>query len=305
MGMLDEAILFGERAQETANRFESDQELFLIAYRGSSYAHWVRGDVKKAAEFGQVLLDYGKRHSNILGTIYYYLSMGYSRSIAGDISSAMEFYKKTIQHTPDTMTSNPATLAAKTLLGMGYLSLGQMKEAQDAFEEIIEHSKRLGFEFVGGPALMMKGTALFALGNVKEGIALTEKALRTLFESKSLWRYAQGNYLMGRVYSKIAQGGDGKKDFSFLIKNIGFLMKTLPFAHKKAAEHLNIAIKTAGEIGAKSILGQAYLELGQLHHTKGKAEKARECINHAIDAFEKCEADVFLKQAREALAALG
>jgi tetratricopeptide (TPR) repeat protein len=79
----------------------------------------------------------------------------------------------------------------------------------------------------------------------------------------------------------------------------------LPFAHKKAAEHLNIAIKTAGEIGAKSILGQAYLELGQLHHTKGKAEKARECINHAIDAFEKCEADVFLKQAREALAALG
>jgi tetratricopeptide (TPR) repeat protein len=78
----------------------------------------------------------------------------------------------------------------------------------------------------------------------------------------------------------------------------------LPFALKKAEEHFTIAIKTAGEIGAKSYLGQAYLELGQLHKAKGKTEKARECITHAIEAFEKCEADVFLKQAREALASL-
>jgi hypothetical protein len=41
--------------------------------------------------------------------------------------------------------------------------------------------------------------------------------------------------------------------------------------------------------------------LGKLHKSKGKTEKARECISHAINAFEKCEADVFLKQAREAL----
>jgi len=75
----------------------------------------------------------------------------------------------------------------------------------------------------------------------------------------------------------------------------------LPFALKKAEEHFTIAIKTAGEIGAKSYLGQAYLELGQLYKAKGKTEKARECISHAINAFEKCEADVFLKQAREAL----
>jgi tetratricopeptide (TPR) repeat protein len=151
----------------------------------------------------------------------------------------------------------------------------------------------------------MKGTALIALGNMKEGVALNKRAMHTLLESKSLWRYATGNYLIGRVYSKIAQGGGEKRDYSFLIKNIGFLIKTVPFAYKRAEEHLNIAIKTAGEIGAKSVLGQAYLELGQLHKAKGKTEKARECISKAIDAFEKCEADVFLKQSKEVLAALG
>jgi tetratricopeptide (TPR) repeat protein len=195
--------------------------------------------------------------------------------------------------------------AAKTLLGMCHLSIGQMNEAKDTFEEVIEHSTKFGYEWVGAPALLMKGLALIAQGDLKEGVALYENAMRTLFESKSLFRYATGNYLMGRVYSKIAQGGGEKKDFSFLIKNIGFLIKTVPFALKKAEEHFNEAIKVAKEIGAKSTLGQAYLELGRLYEAKGKTDKARECISNAIEAFEKCEADVFLKQAREALAALG
>jgi class 3 adenylate cyclase/tetratricopeptide (TPR) repeat protein len=301
LGMLDEAIIFGERARDIANRFESEQQLFRLAYSSSSYAHYLRGDVNKAAAFGKNLLDYGNRYSNMYCATYYYMAMGYSTSSAGDISSAIEFYKKTIQHSPDAMLSN----AAKMLLGMCYLSLGQMKNATGAFEEVIEHNKSYGYEWVGGPAQAMKGMVLIAQGDLKQGMRIYENAMRTLLESKSMFRYAGGNYLMGKVYSKMAQGGGEKKGFSFLIKNIGFLIKTLPFAHKKAEEHLNIAIKTAGDIGSKSFLGQAYLELGQLYKSKGKTDKARECISKAIVAFERCEADVFLKQAREALATLG
>jgi hypothetical protein len=109
---------------------------------------------------------------------------------------------------------------------------------------------------------------------------------------------------VGKIYSRLAQGGEEKRDFSFLMRNIGFLIKNLPSAHKKAEEHLNIAIETAGEIGAKGILGQAYLELGRLHKARGKMGKARECLTHSIETFETCEADVFLKQARDAFAAL-
>jgi len=300
LGMLDEAIIFGGRAQEIANRFESEQQLFRIAYSSSAYAHWCRGDVRKTAELGQTLLDYGRKHSNMYCIAYYYMAMGYSTLIAGDISSAIGFLKQTIQFSPDPMASH----AAKMLLSMCHLSIGQMNEAKEAIDEVIDHSKRFGYEWVGTPAMGLKGAALIAQGNLKEGVALYENVLRSFFESKSLWRYAASHNLIGRIYSKIAQGGGEKKDFSFLVKNIGFLIKNLPFAHKKAEEHFTIAIKTAREIGAKSILGQAYLELGQLHKAKGKTENARECITNAIDAFEKCEADVFLKQAKEALASL-
>jgi hypothetical protein len=47
------------------------------------------------------------------------------------------------------------------------------------------------------------------------------------------------------------------------------------------------------------------LELGLLHKIKGRTDEARKCISDAVRLFEECEADVFLKQAREALAALG
>jgi tetratricopeptide (TPR) repeat protein len=83
------------------------------------------------------------------------------------------------------------------------------------------------------------------------------------------------------------------------------LIKSVPFAHKKAEEHFTIAIETAKEIGAKGVLARVYFDMGQLRQTKGKTDEARKYISDAIQIFEECEADVFLKQAREALAALG
>jgi class 3 adenylate cyclase/tetratricopeptide (TPR) repeat protein len=300
MGLLNEAAIYGERAREAAQYFETDQELFGLSFGGSAVAHWFRGDVKKTTEYGQALLDYGRKHSDVRCTARYYMTMGYSRMGAGDYPSAAGFLKQCIQISPDPMLTH----SSKMLLGVCYLATGQLREAQNTLEEVIEYNKTYGFEWTGGPAQAMKGMVLIAQGDLKQGISLYEDTMQVILENKSIYRYAAGQHLMGMVYSKIAQGGGGKKDLSFLAKNIGFLIRTLPHASKKAEEHLTISIKMAGDMGAKCLLGQAYLELGQLHKTKGKTEKARHCITNAIDAFEKCEADVFLKQAREALASL-
>jgi tetratricopeptide (TPR) repeat protein len=99
--------------------------------------------------------------------------------------------------------------------------------------------------------------------------------------------------------------GGGQKSITFIAKNIGFLLKTMPFAAQKAEEHFQRAIETATEIGARCVLAQAYLDMGQLRLTKGRNDEARKYISDAIQLFEECEADVFLKQARETLASLG
>ena len=88
------------------------------------------------------------------------------------------------------------------------------------------------------------------------------------------------------------------------MRNIGFLIKNVPSAAKKAEFHFNKAIEVAMEIGAKAILGQVFLDLGLLHKAKKKTDKARKCISKAIEILEACEAIVYLKQAKEALASL-
>jgi class 3 adenylate cyclase/tetratricopeptide (TPR) repeat protein len=300
MGLLDEAVIYGERAREAANLFKSDQELFRAAFFYSAHTYLSRGEVKKIAELGQALLDYGTKYSDDRCIGCYYFAMGESRHAAGDIPSAIEFYKQAIKVSPVPVMSLPA----KMLLGICYLSIGQLEEAQSTLQEVIEHCEKFGYEFAGSLAQASKGMVLIAQGDLKKGMSLYENVNKTLLENQILYRYAFGNYMMGIVYSSIALGRREKRGFSFLVKNIGFLIKTMPFAHKKAEENLNIAIKEAKKIGAKCVLGVAYLGLGQLHKAKGKKENARDCLSNAIDAFEKCEADVYLKQAREALASL-
>ena len=87
-------------------------------------------------------------------------------------------------------------------------------------------------------------------------------------------------------------------------KNIGFLLKHVPFATKKAENHYQKAMGLAQEIGSKSNLGQAKLELGRLYKIRGRKDEARQSMSDAARLFEECGADAFLKRTREELASL-
>jgi tetratricopeptide (TPR) repeat protein len=91
---------------------------------------------------------------------------------------------------------------------------------------------------------------------------------------------------------------------SFLLKNMGFLIKNLPLAKRKAEFHFQKAIQGATEIGAIGIEGLSYLNLGLLYKIKGIKKEAKECLGTAIKLFERCEATIYLQQAKEALASL-
>ena len=57
-------------------------------------------------------------------------------------------------------------------------------------------------------------------------------------------------------------------------------------------------------MGAKIIMGGACLDLGLLYKAKKRKEQAKKFISKAVKLFEQCEADVYLKQAHEALESL-
>ena len=51
-------------------------------------------------------------------------------------------------------------------------------------------------------------------------------------------------------------------------------------------------------------MAQSYHSLGLLHTAKKQTDQAKECLSKAIELFKQCEAEVYLQQAKEALASL-
>jgi len=301
LGLFDEAMAYGRRAQEISERMPSDRVLFRFTFFGMAMHHYYRGEKKGTAEYGRILLDYGENHVDIRGTSIGQSTLGLGFQAAGDHDRAIECFKKTIQVSLDPFYQ----YTAKIGLGFSYVSTGRFHEAESICEDMIKFTEEFGYEFMGSAAQALMGIVMITKGDVARGINIVESLIQQHLENGSRWRYALMNHMLGRVYSQIAQGGGGEKSLSFLLKNIGFLIKKVPFAARKAEGYLHTAIETSKEIGAKSVLGQAYLDLGRLHKAKGRLADARTCISHAVQSFEECEADVYLKQAREALASLG
>jgi len=300
LGLLGEAVAFGERAQDISRSFESDQYLYFKSLGGLAYAYWHSGEAKKTLEAGRAILDYGERHSNIRSLVMGHWVMGEGYTMAGDYHSAIECLESGTRFSADPFYSQTLRL----LLGYSYFFTNQLDKAETALEEVMTYSQKFGAGVIGTMASILMGVLLIAKGRMSQGLELLAEGQRACLENQRRALYAGSEYTLAKVYSQIVEGSEPISLLT-MAKNIGFLIKNIPFASKKAEEHFKRAIEVAKEIGAKGTMGMAYLDLGLLYRMKGKTEQARKCISEAIQIFERTEAEEFLKQAKEALAALG
>ncbi|MHC4457489.1 MAG: adenylate/guanylate cyclase domain-containing protein [Planctomycetota bacterium] len=300
LGLLDDAVVFGQRAQKISGLLKSDKDLYRFAMVAMGYAHFFRGESKKASNIGEILLDCGQRESDNRMMTMGHIILGFGGLVAGDLPSAIECFQKSIQVSVDPLVSN----VAKTLIGYGYLANEELQKAESILEEVMSFSENVGFEFIKRGAQALHGIVLLTEGNLSKGIKILKDISQIFLVNGNKYRYATFMYFQGKAYSQMVQV-QGPRNLSFLIRNIGFLFKNIPFASRKAEDHFNKAIQVAEEIGAKGILGKAYLDLGLLHNAKERKAMAMECISNAIQLFKQCEAEVYLKQAKEALASLG
>jgi tetratricopeptide (TPR) repeat protein len=179
---------------------------------------------------------------------------------------------------------------------------GQFQEAENVLNSLLNFcEKRAIGEFVLFAYLYLAPT-LIAKGHMRKGLNMLEKVQQLSIKNKRRVVYGVSEYVFGKTYSQIATGPT--PEFSIIAKNIGFLVKNVPFAGKKAEEHFKKAIEILREIGAKGYLGEVYLDLGLFYKTRKRTDQARERIFEAIKLFEEREAEVYLKQAKTALESL-
>jgi tetratricopeptide (TPR) repeat protein len=178
--------------------------------------------------------------------------------------------------------------------------MNRFQEAKEALTKVLEHSLRFG-SALGTPARTLLAVVTIAEGRLAQGFKILERIQKEYLTNGNKCLYVMGEYLIGKIYAQFSAGSPAQIP---LIRNLGFILRNLPFAHRRAQEHLGRSVAVAEEIGARCMAGMGYLDLGLFHAATGKRTLSRDCLTKARDLFEQCEAEVYLKQAKEALESL-
>lgn len=282
LGLLEDAILYGERASEIAKSIATDHYLYFKPLGAIGLTCLTMGDRKRCVTCGTTKLDYGKKHSNIRSLNMGHISMAFSHMIAGDFPSAVKSLQKAISIAVDPVY----TYYAGCFLGATHILMGQLREAEPILIEAQGFCRKFGFGANGLFLDAYLGMLNVAKGQFDSGLEMIEEAIRKAIEKGRKTCQATFEHILGSIYLQLLDSG-------------------LPTATEKSELHLMHAVSLSKQIGAEGTLSQALFDLGRLHKSKGDTEQAKKCLIEAIALFEECEAEMYLTQARNTLKSLG
>jgi tetratricopeptide (TPR) repeat protein len=298
LGRLDEGVEYGQRAKEIANRLSHEQYLYFKSRGDLGLVYYFRGESGKALEAGKEMIEYGEKHNNIRSQAMGHAIMGWGHLASGDFQAALNALQRVEEIALDPFYATVWSV----FRGLTHLFVGQVKEAEAALLRS-EKCWKAGFDYLEG--FLPTGWGLFWInkGKLGKGMGMLLKAREICLKNEWKWSYGMSEYILGRAYLEMVVG-EGEVNLSTMLKNLGFLLKTIPFAARRAESHFRKAIEVSREIGAKGTQASAHLDLGNLHKAKKRNEQARKHLTEAIRLFEQCEAELFLSQAKEVLVSL-
>ena len=221
--------------------------------------------------------------------------MGYAHLVSGDFESSVNSFYRAEQVAVDPFYARVFSI----FRAFAHFFAGQLQEVEPALLRA-EKCLNAGFDNVEGYVKIGWGLLWITKGRIGKGINLLYEARQIHLRNELKSSSALSEYILGKVYLGMALD-EGDVNLSTMLKNLGFLLRTIPFAARRAETHLRKAIEVYREIGAKGTLASALLDLGNLHKAKGRIEQAREHIAEAVQLFEECKAENYLNQAKNAL----
>ena len=299
MGLLDEAIAFGKRAHAMFNKEKPNSLIMEMSWAATAFVSWVKGDSKHAFAASDVLLDYGRHYSDNRFTTMGNMAKGFGYSAEGDHKSAIDSFA----YAADIALDPQFYCNCRFMLGWSYLADENLKEAEKVNSELLRFDEEYGFEFLGASAKNIEALIELGNGRLKKGLNILEETREIYRKNRAKLRLAWQEHSIGKFYLKLAERS-GPMGFLTIIKNIGFLIRNVPFARKLAEKYLKSSIELSEEIGSDFILGQAQLDLGLLYKTMNQLHLAKSHIEEALSIFDKNNSRVNIDNAKSVLATL-
>ncbi|MCX5892317.1 MAG: AAA family ATPase [Deltaproteobacteria bacterium] len=268
--LLDQGIQYGEEV--LAKRDKLDPMAYFLSLGGLGMIYLFKGDSQKNFELGRILLEFGESHSDLRSAVVGYICMSYAYSAKGDFSRSLEWGKKAVELSNDPLFS----VWPKLVLATFFTQAEQFQQADEILREIIPFCRRLGMDYIVDLAQPLHGAVLIANGQFSRGLNMIEAGGRVLADKGRLLACYFLEFTLAEIYFQMATR-PRRLGFRAIIKNLGFILKEVPFARRKAEACLSKFIQDGKEIGAGGFMqSQAALNLELLRRTNSKEKTDQE-----------------------------
>ncbi|MDR4498995.1 MAG: AAA family ATPase [Candidatus Scalindua sp.] len=273
----------GDRVLEVAGGL-NDIFLASACILGLAFHKIMAGHGDDARCLGFRLLELGRSVSDLRS-----IGMGLCAIAWADVID--ERYQKAIDcaeealHIEKTLELRLSVLGAK---GAALALMGRGKEGAAILREIRREAVEYGYFGMLLGIDIPYGAAMIQAGEMAAGVRWIETAIRRFeawgCEGSSIF----GKLVLGEIYLQMVTV-ERKIPLLMILRNLGFLLRTLPFAARKARHHLEEVVQRARKTGMPEFLARSLLNLGLLCKAKKRYEEARQYLEEAQQIVEPLE----------------
>jgi class 3 adenylate cyclase/tetratricopeptide (TPR) repeat protein len=245
--LLEQGIYYGEEVLAQGDDLEPMD--YFLSLGGLGMIYIFNGNSQKNFELGRILAEFGESHSDLRSTVVGYICTSYGHYSAGDFAKAVEWSQKAVELSSDPIFS----VWPKLTLANFFIQNERFQEADGILREIIPFCQHLGMQYIVVWAQSLYGVVLMARGQYSRGMKMITEASRVLNKNGRFVSLYFLEFALAEIYFQMATY-KRRLGFKAILKNLGFILKEVPFARRKAEAYLRKIIQVGQEIGASGFM---------------------------------------------------
>jgi len=198
---------------------------------------------------------------------------GFVNVFEEQFEEALDNAENSLKWSPDPLdrlmarTVKGVTLALKGNPGEGLLVLREVRKEMVDADYL---APLLGVDIPYGAAMAMSG-------KMRSGVSWIEDSIERFRKWGNKSQPAFGHLVLGEIYLQMALGKN-KPPLSVMMRNLGFILPNLPFAARKARQHLERAVRECRELDVPANLARGLWDLALLYRFQKRTDEARACL---------------------------